>query len=123
MIFRALFATGHLLKATILINEIKSINLKIKNAANTENEREKIQALSLSKECYSMKLELLTNAAVVDDAIRFVSQKPKKLKSSDNVIEDDNEEPNELDYNEDKAQLDEKQEEQRGEIAATNQVF
>jgi hypothetical protein len=34
--------------------------------------REKIQALSLAKECYSMKLELLTNATVVDDAIRFV---------------------------------------------------
>ena len=35
--------------------------------------REKIQALSLAKECYSMKLKLLTNATVVDDAIRFIS--------------------------------------------------
>jgi predicted transcriptional regulator len=43
----------------------------------TEDKREKIQALSLAKECYSMKLDLLTNATVVDDAIRFVSQKPK----------------------------------------------
>ena len=42
-------------------------------AANTEDKREKIQALSLAKECYSMKLDLLTNATVVDDAIRFVS--------------------------------------------------
>jgi hypothetical protein len=32
-----------------------------------------IQALSLAKECYSMKLELLTNATVIDDAIRFAS--------------------------------------------------
>ena len=39
--------------------------------------REKIQALSLAKECYSMKLELLTNATVVEAAIRFVSQKSK----------------------------------------------
>ena len=39
----------------------------------TEDRREKIQALLLVKECYSMKLELLTNATVVDDAIRFVS--------------------------------------------------
>jgi hypothetical protein len=30
-----------------------------------------IQALSLAKECYSMKLELLTNATVVEDAIRI----------------------------------------------------
>jgi hypothetical protein len=38
-----------------------------------EDKREKIQALSLAKECYSMKLDLLTNATVVDYAIRFVS--------------------------------------------------
>jgi transposase len=44
-----------------------------KTAQNTEDKREKIQALSLAKECYSMKLDLLTNATVVDDAIRFVS--------------------------------------------------
>src|ERR1051326_7498383 len=46
-------------------------------AANTEDKREKIQALSLAKECYSMKLDLLTNATVVDDAIRFVSSSQK----------------------------------------------
>ena len=40
----------------------------------TEDSREKIQALSLAKECYSMKLDLLTNATVVDDAIRFETQ-------------------------------------------------
>ena len=32
-----------------------------------------LNPLSLAKECYSMKLDLLTNATVVDDAIRFVS--------------------------------------------------
>ena len=46
-------------------------------AANTEDKREKIQALSLAKECYSMKLDLLTNATVIDDAIRFVSHRSK----------------------------------------------
>jgi hypothetical protein len=30
-------------------------------AQNTEDKREKIQALSLAKECHSMKLDLLTN--------------------------------------------------------------
>jgi hypothetical protein len=34
---------------------------------------DKIKALSLAKECYAMKLELLTNATVVDDAIKFVA--------------------------------------------------
>jgi hypothetical protein len=43
-----------------------------------EYRREKTEALSLAKECYSMKLDLLTNARVVDDAIRFVSEKTKK---------------------------------------------
>ncbi|MFL6409404.1 MAG: hypothetical protein ACJ71F_20350, partial [Nitrososphaeraceae archaeon] len=55
-------------------------------APQTEDRREKIQALSLAKECYSMKLDLLTNATVVDDAIRFVSDKSKdkeKMESSD----------------------------------------
>ena len=41
----------------------------------TEDNREKIQALPLAKDCYSMKLDLLTNATLVDDAIRFVTQK------------------------------------------------
>jgi hypothetical protein len=41
----------------------------------TEDKREKIQALSLAKECYAMKLDLITNATVVDDAIRFVTEK------------------------------------------------
>ena len=47
-------------------------------AQDTEDKREKIQALSLAKECYSMKLDLLTNATVVDDAIRFVSDRSKE---------------------------------------------
>ena len=89
-------------------------------AQNTEDKREKIQALSLAKECYSMKLDLLTNATVVDDAIRFVSSKSKEnLKCSN---EDDNEESKEPDYDEDKDQLEEKQEGQTGEIT-TNQIF
>ena len=38
---------------------------------NTKSD--KIKALALAKDCYTMKLELLTNATVVDDAIRFVA--------------------------------------------------
>ncbi len=53
------------------------LNSIVKEACNTsqqtEDRREKIQALSLKKpkNCYAMKLELLTNATVVNDAIRF----------------------------------------------------
>jgi hypothetical protein len=77
-------------------------------AANTEDKREKIQALSLAKECYSMKLDLLTNATVVDDAIRFVSDITKeKIKSCSSS--NDDKESNEPDYYEDKDQLEEEQ--------------
>ena len=47
----------------------------------TEDNKEKIQALSLAKECYSMKLDLLTNATVVNDAMRFVSQHNNIIKN------------------------------------------
>jgi hypothetical protein len=75
-------------------------------AQQTEDKREKIQALSLAKECYSMKLDLLTNATVVEDAIRFVSSN----KSKDNKT----------------IQHSERQEEETKEItftATTNQLF
>ncbi|MFL6350083.1 MAG: hypothetical protein ACJ72X_17555, partial [Nitrososphaeraceae archaeon] len=71
-------------------------------AQNTEDKREKI--LSLAKERYSMKLELLTNATVVDDAIRFVSSKSKEnlnTASSSNSDEHEKEESKEPDYDED----------------------
>jgi hypothetical protein len=97
-------------------------------AHNTEDKREKIQALSLAKECYSMKLDLLTNATVVDDdAIRFVSQKyEEKQKSSSSAnSNEDEKESREPDYDEDQLE-EEKQEEETGEItfaATTNQFF
>jgi len=43
-----------------------------------QDKRGKIHALSLAK-YYSMKLDLLTNATVVDDTIRFVSSKFKEV--------------------------------------------
>jgi hypothetical protein len=49
----------------------------------TDDRREKIQALSLAKECYSMKLDLLTNATVVDDAMRFVEKNSKGRQNDD----------------------------------------
>jgi hypothetical protein len=82
-------------------------------AQDTEDKREKIQALSLAKEYYSMNLALLTNATAVDDAIRFVSQKSKEnLKSSG---EDEEEEADVPDYEEPR--------ETSHTVIATNEVF
>ena len=64
------------------------------------------------------------HATVVDDAIRFVSQKSKdneKLKSSSNSSEDDKE-SNGPDYDEDNNQLEHELEEKTQEMP-TNQVF
>jgi hypothetical protein len=100
---------------------LNAITREAWNTANqTEDKREKIQALSLAKECYSMKLDLLTNATVVDDAIRFVSSKTKEnLKSS---TEGDKEESKEPDYDED--QLEEYKEEETTKMTTpTNIVF
>jgi hypothetical protein len=73
-----------------------------------------------------MKLDLLTNATVVDDAIRFVSQKSRETKTSSGNSNEHEKESNEPEYDEDKHQLEEEQEEQTGETTAsitTNQVF
>jgi DNA-binding transcriptional regulator LsrR (DeoR family) len=60
--------------------------------SQTENIKgDKIKALALAKECYAMKLELLTNATVVDDAIRFVAlhAAPKEKTNSDKTADDE----------------------------------
>ena len=43
----------------------------------TEDKKERIQALSLAKECYSMITDLLTNVGVIREAMRFVTDKKK----------------------------------------------
>jgi hypothetical protein len=77
-------------------------------ATNAEDKREKIQALSLAKECYSMKLDQLTNASVVDDAIRFISEHILDDKRRNNM--DNNIALKEQEISENKSQL-------------TNQIF
>jgi hypothetical protein len=85
---------------------------------------------SLAKECYSMKLDLLTNATVVDDAIRFVSQKIDKegeqvkrsSSSSDNSGNVDDKEPTDNDDESSDKVGEEKQEQKTGQITI-NQVF
>jgi hypothetical protein len=79
-----------------------------------EDRREKIQALSLAKDCYSMKLDLLTNAKVVDDAIRFVKESNGKLTMSK---EEAGNKSQEFEYSED-IDLDEETSK-----ITTNQVF
>ena len=53
------------------LNSILREAWTISQSSDTGN-MEKIKALGLAKDCYSMKLELLTNETVVDDVLRFV---------------------------------------------------
>jgi hypothetical protein len=53
---------------------------------STDENRTRLQALSLANDCYKYKMELMTNGAVVADALRYVEQKQRgldKLKDSD----------------------------------------
>jgi hypothetical protein len=70
-------------------------------------------------------MELLTNATVVDDAIKFVTDSKEKLKLSNQkaIYNKNNESKEEPDYDQDKDQLEEEQEEQIGEATTINQVF
>ena len=72
-----------------------------------------------------MRLDLFTNATVVDDAIRFVSQKSGDKEKIKSAIEGDKEEAKEPDYDDNEDQLEEDQEEKTGETAAAtiNKVF
>ena len=55
---------------------------------DTKDKREKMQALSLAKECYSMKLDLLTNVGVIREAMKFLTDKKR-----DNTMLADKKEP------------------------------
>ena len=44
------------------------------SADEESDKRERMQALALAKECYAMKLDLLSSATVVDRAVQFVDR-------------------------------------------------
>ena len=64
---------------------------------------------------------MLTNARVVDDAIKFVQLSKEKLKRSVEV--DDDKESKKSDYKDEDKELEEELKKERGEIITRNQVF
>jgi hypothetical protein len=46
-----------------------------------------MQALSLAKECYSQKLDLLTNSSVINDSMRFIEKSKKEIINQENDIQ------------------------------------
>ena len=55
---------------------LDALNMIVKEmwSLNPENNRELMQSRSLIKECCAMRIELLSNATVVDRAIKFVER-------------------------------------------------
>jgi hypothetical protein len=82
-----------------------------------------LQALALINDCNKYKMDLTTNGVVITDAIKFVQTNKEKLTVSTKKEDDNGNESKEPDYDEDKDQLEEKQEEESGEQETTNQVF
>jgi len=78
-------------KCLAALNSVQKKAWEISEKPDTE-ERTKVQALSLAKECVINKLDLLTNATVVNDAIRFVSEYDKSKHESNNYQEEGAEE-------------------------------
>jgi len=91
------------------------------STVTTGDDRTRLQALSLINDCYKYIMDLTTNGVVITDAIKFVQTNKKKLTSNKNG---DNE-FKEPDHDDDKDQLEKKQEEEAGELkeGTTNQVF
>jgi hypothetical protein len=69
-----------------------------------------------------MKLDLLTNATVVDDAIRFVSDRSKDKEKMEASNSHDKEYSNKPNHDEYECRLEEKQEKETSEMTI-NQVF
>ena len=57
---------------------------------NAIDKREKIEALKLARDCYSMRLDLLTNSNVINDSIRFIEKSKQNLFTKKENIKQDN---------------------------------
>jgi hypothetical protein len=110
-----------------IVNKSRNVNNDNGNGQTVTMTDNKVvlQALALINDCNKYKMDLTTNGVVITDAIKFVQTNKERLAMSAKE-EDDGKESKEPDYDEDKDQLEEKQEEETGELSkneTTNQVF
>jgi hypothetical protein len=62
------------------LNQVLKKSWEITNSTSSSvDDKTKLQALSLVNECYKYKMDLVTNGAVITDAIKFVRQKKEYL--------------------------------------------
>ena len=87
------------------------------------DDKTRLQALSLINDCYKYIMDLTTNGVIIIDAIQFVQNSKEKLNQSSQKEDDrESKEPN---YNDnEKTELEDKQEEETREVTnTTNQTF
>ena len=70
------------------LNNIMTEAWQMSSDADSDK-KEKMQALSLAKECYAMKLDLLSSATVVQRAVDFVDRNRGFMPQSTEVLVDD----------------------------------
>ena len=83
---------------------------------DTSSAANRLQGLSLINDCYKYLMDLTTNGVVITDAIKFVQTNKGKLTTMSTKEDNGSKESNEPDYDEDKDQLEERQEEETGEL-------
>ena len=59
----------------------------------SEDNREKLQAMQLFKDTHLVKLELLSNARIIDSALNYIRNKQQKGLALDSTNKDDNDLP------------------------------
>ena len=65
------------------LNDILQAAWTLSTDADSDK-RERLQALSLAKECYAMKLDLLSSATVVDRAVKFIDRNRNRGLTTEN---------------------------------------
>ena len=104
-----------------IVNRSRNINNDNGQTVTMIDNKTVLQALALINDCNKYKMDLTTNGVVITDAIKFVQTNKERLAMS--AKEENEKESKKPDYDEDKVQLEEKQEEETGEKQTTNRVF
>jgi hypothetical protein len=58
---------------------------------NAKDNKEKLQALSLAKDCYDLREELLCNMPIIDEALKFESESESEERKPESVSEPESE--------------------------------
>jgi hypothetical protein len=106
-----------------IANKSKSSSNDNGETLTVTDDRTRLQALSLINDCYKYILDLTTNSVVITDAIKFVQTTKEKLTMSSKEDNNGSKESKKPDYDEDKNQLEEKQEDETREQRTTNHIF